>query len=131
MEGLEDLIPEDLTEDDIYQLVEDTLGDNIVENESEKIQGTITRKQARSVASVLYKKLQKKKGKHNIDISEYPELKGLNVKIGAGKLTKDVIKKMMYSNKNVDDNQIDTDYNKKQPKKGERGKGLGIFACHT
>ena len=27
--------------------------------------------------------------------------------------------------------EMDTDYNKKQPKKGERGKGLGIFACHT
>ena len=27
--------------------------------------------------------------------------------------------------------EIDTDYNKKQAKKGERGKGLGIFACHT
>ena len=27
--------------------------------------------------------------------------------------------------------EIDTDYNKKQPKKGDRGQGLGIFACHT
>ena len=53
MDGIEELIPEDLTEDDIYQLVEDALGDNIVENEGEKIPGTITRKQAKSVASVL------------------------------------------------------------------------------
>ncbi len=111
MEGIEDLIPEDLTEDDIYQLVEDALSDNIVEDEENKVPGTITRKQAKSIAKLLYKKLKKKKGKHDIDISEYPELKGLNVKIGAGKLTKDVIKKMMYSNKNVDDNQIDTAYN--------------------
>ena len=112
MDGIEDLIPEDLTEDDIYQLVEDTLGDNIVENESEKIQGTITRKQARSVASVLYKKLQKKKGKYNIDINEYPELKGLNIRIGAGQLTKDVIKNMMFNDDNINDKDLDKAYNK-------------------
>ena len=27
--------------------------------------------------------------------------------------------------------EMDTDYNKKKKKKGDRGKGLGIFACHT
>ena len=111
MEGIEDLIPEDLTEDDLYQLVEDALSDNIIEDEENQVPGTITRKQVKSISKLLYKKLKKKKGEHDIDISEYPELKGLNVKIGAGKLTKDVIKKMMYSNKNVDDNQIDTAYN--------------------
>ena len=111
MEGIEDLIPEDLTEDDLYQLVEDALSDNIIEDEENQVPGTITRKQVKSISKLLYKKLKKKKGEHDIDISEYPELKGLNVKIGAGKLTKDVIKKMMYSNKNVDDSQIDTAYN--------------------
>ena len=112
MDGIEDLIPEDLTEDDIYQLVEDALGDNIVEKESEKIPGTITRKQARSVASVLYKKLQKRRGKHNIDINEYPELKGLNIRIGAGQLTKDVVKNMMFNDNNINDKDLDKAYNK-------------------
>ena len=87
MDGVEDLIPEDLTEDDIYQLVEDALSENIVDSEDKKIPGTITRKQAKSIANILFKKLKKKKGKHNIDISDYPELKGVNVKIGAGLLT--------------------------------------------
>ena len=112
MDGIEELIPEDLTEDDIYQLVEDALGDNIVENEGEKIPGTITRKQAKSVASVLYQKLKKKKGKHDIDISEYPELKGLNIKIGAGQLTKDVVKNMMFNDDNYDEKDLDKAYAK-------------------
>jgi hypothetical protein len=113
MDGIEDLFPEDLTEDDIYQLVEDALGDSIVENDEDKIPGTITRKQAKSIAKILYNKLKKKKGKYDIDISEYPELKGVNVKIGAGELTKDVIKNMMFNDNNdIDENQIDKTYRK-------------------
>ncbi len=112
MDGIEDLFPEDLTEDDIYQLVEDALGENIVENEEDKIPGTITKLQAKSIAKILYKKLKKKKGKHNVDISEYPELKGVNVKIGAGQLTKDVIKNMMFNDNDIDEKQIDKAYRK-------------------
>ena len=112
MEGVEELIPEDLTEDDIYQLVQDALGENIVEKEEDKVPGTITRKQARSIASLLYKKLRKKKGRHEIDISDYPDLKGLNIKIGAGQFTKDVIKNMMFNDENVDEKEIDRAYTK-------------------
>ena len=112
MEGVEELIPEELTEDDIYQLVQDALGENIVEKEEDKVPGTITRKQARSIATLLYKKLRKKKGRHEIDISEYPELKGLNIRIGAGQFTKDVIKNMMFNDENVDEREIDKTYAK-------------------
>ena len=112
MDGIEDLFPEDLTEDDIYQLVEDALGENIVENEEDKIPGTITKLQAKSIAKILYKKLKKKKGKHDVDISEYPELKGVNVKIGAGQLTKDVVKNMMFNDDNYDEKDLDKAYAK-------------------
>ena len=112
MEGVEELIPEELTEDDIYQLVQDALGENIVEKEEDKVPGTITRKQARSIATLLYKKLRKKKGRHEIDISEYPELRGLNIRIGAGQFTKDVIKNMMFNDENVDEREIDKTYAK-------------------
>ena len=112
MEGVEELIPEDLTEDDIYQLVQDALSENIVEKEEDKVPGTITRKQARSIASLLYKKLRKKKGRHEIDISDYPDLKGLNIKIGAGQFTKDVIKNMMFNDVNVDEKELDKAYTK-------------------
>ena len=112
MDGVEDLIPEELTEDDIYQLVQDALGENIVEKEEDKVPGTITRKQARSIATLLYKKLRKKKGRHEIDISEYPELRGLNIRIGAGQFTKDVIKNMMFNDENVDEREIDKTYAK-------------------
>ena len=60
----------------------------------------------------MYKKLKKKKGKHDVDISEYPELKGVNVKIGAGQLTKDVIKNMMFNDNDIDEKQIDKAYRK-------------------
>ena len=112
MDGVEELIPEELTEDDIYQLVQDALGENIVEKEEDKVPGTITRKQARSIATLLYKKLRKKKGRHEIDISDYPELKGLNIRIGAGQFTKDVIKNMMFNDENVDEKEIDKTYDK-------------------
>jgi hypothetical protein len=112
MDGVEELIPEELTEDDIYQLVQDALGENIVEKEEDKVPGTITRKQARSIATLLYKKLRKKKGRHEIDISDYPELRGLNIRIGAGQFTKDVIKNMMFNDENVDEREIDKTYAK-------------------
>lgn len=112
MDGVEDLIPEELTEEDIYQLVQDALADSIVEKEEDKVPGTITRKQARSISSLLYKKLKNKKGKHNIDISDYPELEGLNIKIGAGQLTKDVVKNMMFNDEQYDQSDIDKTYAK-------------------
>ena len=34
----------------------------------------------------------------------------MNVKVGVGKLTKDVIRKVIFKNKNVDDEQIDMAY---------------------
>ena len=105
MKGVEEYIPEDLNEEDVYNLVENALyGYNI--KEDNKDIGEISKKQAKAISSILYNKIHKKE----INMKDYPELKGLTVKIGVEKLTKDVIRKMMFNNKNVDDCQIDLTY---------------------
>ena len=100
MKGVEECFPEDLNEDDVYQLVENALNENKDLNKIEK-------EQAKAISSILYNKIHKK-GK--INIKDYPELKGINVKIGFEKLTREVIKNMMFNNKKVDDCQIDLTY---------------------
>ena len=44
-------------------------------------------------------------------MNDYPELKGINVRIGAERLTKDIIRKMLFNNNNeIDEFQIDLTY---------------------
>jgi hypothetical protein len=116
MKEIEECFSEDINQDEILALVEDALGDNIVKDENQKYPGTITSKQARAVANILYNKLNKNKNEEDdkngeIDLKNYKELKGVNIKIGVTNLTREVIKKYIYNGQNVDDYQIDLTYN--------------------
>ena len=116
MKGIEEVCPEDLNEDEIYQLVEDALGDDITDEKDKQSPTTITTKQAKTVAKILYNKLNKKSNEEDeksgeFDIKKYPELKGVNIKIGVVDLTKEVIKNQIYKGQEVDDYQIDLTYN--------------------
>ena len=115
MKGIEECFSEDLTEDEILQLVEDALGESIVEDKKDQVPGTITSKQAKAIAHILYTKIRKKDDEEDdksgdIDIKNHPELKGVNIKIGVSELTKDVIKNIMFNGQKVDDCQIDLTY---------------------
>lgn len=106
MKGIEECIPENLNEDDIYQLVEDSLYGNKSEDDS-KDPNKLTKEQKKAISSILYNKIHNK-GKINIE--DYPMLDGMNIKIGYQKLTREVIRNMMFNNKKVDDCQIDLTY---------------------
>jgi hypothetical protein len=112
MQGFDDCFPEDLTEEDVYKLVQDALNDKIVDDEENKEPGTINTKQAKAIANILYNKINKKDTDSKINLKKYPELKGVNCKVGVEKFTKDVVKKMMFQDKKVDDKQIDKAYSK-------------------
>jgi len=112
MQGFDDCFPEDLTEEDVYKLVQDALNDKIVDDEENKEPGTINTKQAKAIANILYNKINKKDNDNKINLKKYPELKGVNCKVGVEKFTKDVVKKMMFQDKKVDDKQIDKAYSK-------------------
>ena len=112
MQGFDDCFPEDLTEEDVYKLVQDALNDKIVDDEENKEPGTINTKQAKAIANILYNKINKKDTDSKINLKKYPELKGVNCKVGVEKFTKDVVKKMMFKDKKVDDKQIDKAYSK-------------------
>ena len=115
MKGVEESIPEDLNEEDVYQLVENALYDKLVDDK-DKTEGKLTKKQAKAIASILYNKIRKEDGKKDnkktdlINIDNYPELKGMKIKIGVGKLTREIIKNVMFQNKEVDECQIDLTY---------------------
>ena len=115
MKGIEECFSEDLNEDEIFQLVEDALGENINYDNSVNIPGTISLKQAKAISGILYKKINKNKNDEDdksgdIDLKKYPELKGVNIKIGVSELTRDVIKNIMFNGQKVDDCQIDLTY---------------------
>ena len=115
MKGVEESIPEELNEDDIYQLVEAALYDKLVEDKDQE-EGKITKKQAKAIASILYNKINKDEGRksniknNSVNIKDYPELKGMKIKIGVGQLTREIIKNMMFHDKEVDECQIDLTY---------------------
>ena len=109
MKGVEEYIPEELSEDDILNLVEDAIHGNKVEGdkkEKENELAKITTEQAKAISKILYNKIHKKE----VNMKDFPELKGIKVRIAVEKLTKDVIRKMMFNEKKVDDCQIDLTY---------------------
>lgn len=111
MKGIENFLPEDINEDQVYQLIEESLKESIEEEKKGKKRepGTITKKQAKVIASIIYDRI--KKGKtEEININKYPELKGLDIKIGITKLTKDVVKDYIYDEQKVDDKKINSEY---------------------
>ena len=115
MQGIEECFSEDLNEDEVYELVEEALGENIIDDKNFQYPGSITSKQAKAIAKILYEKINKKDGDEDdkneeIDIKNYPQLKGVNVKIGVTQLTKDVIKDFMFGGQKVDKCQIDLAY---------------------
>ena len=115
MKGIEECFSEDLNEDEIFEIVEDALGDHIVQNNDKQIPGTINTNQAKAVANILYNKINAKNEEDDkngeVDLKNYPELKNVNIKIGVCQLTRDVIKNYMFNGQNVDDYQIDLTYN--------------------
>ena len=114
MQGIEDYFPEDIAEDDLYQMVEESLKDNIIDEEKTNSDNpkAITKKQVKVITSILYDRIKKGKNdnKGEIDIKKYPELKGKNIKIDVRKFTKDVVKEYIYNNQNIDECQIDITY---------------------
>ena len=109
MKGVEESIPPNLSEEDIYQLVKEAINYRITDSKDK-----IKKAQIKAIASILYNKIQRNEGKksnsNKTDLNNYPELKGMNIKIGAEKLTKDIIRNMMFQNKKVDECQIDLTY---------------------
>jgi len=112
MQGMDDCFTEDLTEEDVYKLVTDALNDKIIDDESKQEPGTINSKQAKAIANILYNKINKKDNDNKINLKKYPELKGVNLKVGVEAFTKDVVKKMMFQDKKVDAKEIDKTYSK-------------------
>ena len=114
MQGIEDYFPEDIVEDDLYQMVEESLKDNIIDEEKTNSDNpkAITKKQVKVITSILYDRIKKGKNdnKGEIDINKYPELKGKNIRIGVRQFTKDVVKEYIYNNQNIDECQIDITY---------------------
>ena len=112
MQGIDECIADDLDENDVYKLVEDALTDNIIENEDDKTPGKVTKIQAKTISKILYNKINKKEESDNneVDLKDYPELKGLNIKVGVGQLTKEVIRKVIFKNQNVDESEIEMAY---------------------
>ncbi len=111
MKGIENFLPEDINEDQVYQLIEESLKESIEEEKKGKKRepGTITKKQAKVIASIIYDRI--KKGKtEEINVKKYPELKGLDIKIGITRLTKDVVKDYIYDEEKVDDKKINSEY---------------------
>jgi len=112
MQGMDDCFTEDLTEEDVYKLVTDALNDKIIDDESKQEPGTINSKQAKAIANILYNKINKKDNDNKINLKKYPELKGVNLKVGVEAFTKNVVKKMMFQDKKVDAKEIDMTYSK-------------------
>lgn len=116
LENIQEYFPDDVSENAINDLVLDALNENISEKNKKKKSGkTISKEQANAIASIVYERVQKgKKDKKEedeiytqIDMEQYPILKGVKVKIGLSELNKDAVKNMLYEGKEEDEKELE------------------------
>ena len=105
VENLKDYFPEDITKEEIQNLVFEAFGDSIVDDISLYIPGqTVTYEQAIELSNYIYSIIKNKK------IKNEKCLENLNVKIDLVPLNKKLIKDKMFKGKDPSDRELENVY---------------------
>ena len=105
VENLEDYFPEDITKEEIQNLVFEAFGDSVVDDMSLYIPGqTVTYEQAVELSIYIYNIIKNKKNNNQKCLED------LNVKIDLVPLNKKLIKDKMFKGKEPSDKQIENIY---------------------
>ena len=105
MENLGDYFPEDITKEEIQNLVFEAFGDSVVDDMSLYIPGqTVTYEQAVELSIYIYNIIKNKKNNNQKCLED------LNVKIDLVPLNKKLIKDKMFKGKEPSDKQIENIY---------------------
>ena len=116
LENVKQILPKDISKDNLKDMVYNALGNTIVEDKSKFIKGVnLTKEHAQTIIDVLYNIVHKKENEEDNenenekkpeDIVDNTSLKDINVTIGFYDATEENVRKFMFKKKNPTDEEV-------------------------
>ena len=109
LENVKEILPKDISKENIKDMVYNALGNTIVKDKSKFIKGVnLTTEHAQTIIDILYNIVHKEKDEdeEKVDEIDNTTLKDVNITIGFYEATEDNVRKFMFRNKNPTDDEI-------------------------
>ena len=118
LENVKEILPNDISKDNIREMVVNALGDTIVEDESKFIKGVnLTKAHVETIVDALFNIVTQTEENENIEDDRYKDFKDINISIGFYDANEENVRKFMFKGKNPTDEQVKNTLN--QLKSGE------------
>ena len=104
LENVKEILPKDISKENIKDMVYNALGNTIVEDKCKFIKGVnLTEEHAQNIVDVLYNIVHKNE---NVEEIDNVSLKDINVVIGFYDATEENVRKFMFKNKNPTEEEV-------------------------
>ena len=107
LENVKEILPKDISKDNIREMVVNALGDTIVEDESKFIKGVnLTKAHVETIVDALFNIVTQTEENENIEDDRYKDFKDINISIGFYDANEENVRKFMFKGKNPTDEQV-------------------------
>ena len=107
LENVKEILPNDISKDNIREMVANALGDTIVEDESKFIKGVnLTKAHVETIVDALFNIVTQTEENENIEDDRYKDFKDINISIGFYDANEENVRKFMFKGKNPTDEQV-------------------------
>ena len=107
LENVKEILPNDISKDNIREMVVNALGDTIVEDESKFIKGVnLTKAHVETIVDALFNIVTQTEENENIEDDRYKDFKDINISIGFYDANEENVRKFMFKGKNPTDEQV-------------------------
>ena len=107
LENVKEILPNDISKDNIREMVVNALGDTIVEDESKFIKGVnLTKAHVETIVDALLNIVTQTEENENIEDDRYKDFKDINISIGFYDANEENVRKFMFKGKNPTDEQV-------------------------
>ena len=107
LENVKEILPNDISKDNIREMVVNALGDTIVEDESKFIKGVnLTKAHVETIVDALFNIVTQTEENENIEDDRYKDFKDINISIGFYDANEENVRKFIFKGKNPTDEQV-------------------------
>lgn len=107
LENVKEILPNDISKDNIREMVVKALGDTIVEDESKFIKGVnLTKAHVETIVDALFNIVTQTEENENIEDDRYKDFKDINISIGFYDANEENVRKFIFKGKNPTDEQV-------------------------
>ena len=107
LENVKEILPNDISKENIREMVVNALGDTIVEDESKFIKGVnLTKAHVELIVDALFNIVTQTEEDENNEDDKYKDFKDINISIGFYDANEENVRKFMFKGKNPTDEQV-------------------------